>query len=308
MKLVIFGCGNIANRIAKSALLVKQIDLVGFGSKDIDKAKAYCEKYGCREYGDYDHFLKSDVDAVYIATYNPSHYELIKTCLQHRKNVICEKPMLFSLKENEEMFAMAKENDVLLMEALKSVFLPLNIRIRQMIKEEVLGKTKEIYASFMRCGHHPENHWINDPKCGGAFSDLGCYTVGTMNFLMDCEPKLIALESDRTAEKADSTAYARIDYNGVPGRSSVSNRKDGDCTLIVTGEKGYLRADNFWKSGDAYYEIDGERYEIHEELISDFYYELKHFADLVDQGKKVSDVMDKEDSDWILKITQAEIK
>ena len=308
MKLVIFGCGNIANRIAKSALMVKEIDLVGFASKNIDKAKEYAEKYGCREYGDYDHFLNSDVDAVYIATYNPSHYELIKMCLQHHKNVICEKPMLFSLKENEEMFALAEENNVLLMEALKSVFLPLNIRIRQMIKDEVLGKTKEIYASFMRNGSHSESHWINDPKCGGALSDLGSYTIGTMNFLMDCEPELNSLESDRTAEKAESSAYADLDYHGVLGKSSVSNRKDGDCTLIVTGEKGYLRADNFWKSGDAYYEIDGERHEIHEELISDFYYELKLFADLVDQGKKMSDVMDKRASDLILKITQADIK
>ena len=304
MKLVIFGCGNIANRIAKSCLLVKEIDLVGFASKDIEKAKLYCERYGCREYGDYDHFLNSDVDAVYIANYNPGHYGLIKMCLEHRKNVICEKPMLFSLEENEEMFELAEKNNVVLMEALKSVFLPLDIKIKEMIREEVVGKTKEIYAAFMRNGSHGEDHWINDPKCGGALSDLGCYTIGTMNFLMDVEPVLVSMESDRTVERSDSTAYVTVDYDGVVGKAAVSNRKDGDTTLIVTGERGFIRADNFWKSGDGYYEVDGVRYEIHEELISDFYYELKHFADLVDQGKKMSDVMDKEASDRILKITQ----
>ena len=41
MKLAILGCGKIANRIAKSALLADSIDLVGFGSKDINKAKEY---------------------------------------------------------------------------------------------------------------------------------------------------------------------------------------------------------------------------------------------------------------------------
>ncbi len=304
MKLAIFGCGRIANRIAKSCLLVKEIDLVGFASKDISKAKEYSEKYDCREYGDYDHFLNSDIDAVYIAVYNPGHYDLIRKCLEHKKNVICEKPMLFSLKENEEMFALAKENDVLLMEALKSVFLPLNIRIRKMMEDKVLGETKEIYTAFMRNGSHGEDHWINDPKCGGALSDLGSYCIGTMNFLTGIEPVLVSCESDRTEEKADSTAYVTVDYDGIIGKASVSNRLDGDTTLIVTGERGFIRADNYWKSGDAYYELDGVRHEIHEELISDFYYELKHFADLTDQGKKESDVMNKEASDRILKITQ----
>ena len=50
MKLVIFGCGKIAKRIAKSCLLVNNIDLVGFASKDIKRARAYAEEYGCRDY------------------------------------------------------------------------------------------------------------------------------------------------------------------------------------------------------------------------------------------------------------------
>ena len=308
MKLVIFGCGKIANRIARSCLLVKEIDLVGFASKDPEKAKAYSETYGCRDCGDYDHFLDSDVDAVYIAVYNPGHYDLIRRCLTRRKHVICEKPMLFSLEQNKEMFSLAKENGVILMEALKSVFLPLNIRIREMIREERIGKIREIYASFMRNGSHGGDHWISDPVCGGALSDLGSYCIGTMNFLMDKQPRLLSLESDRSGEKADSTAYVEVDYDGVKGRAAVSNSRDGDMTLIVTGERGFIRADDFWKSGEGFYELDGERFAIHEELISDFYYELKHFADLVDQGKKISDVMDKRASDLILKITQAGLK
>ena len=45
MRLVIFGCGKIANRIAKSCKLVEGLDLVGFASRDINKAKEYCETY-----------------------------------------------------------------------------------------------------------------------------------------------------------------------------------------------------------------------------------------------------------------------
>ena len=164
MKLVIFGCGRIANRIARSCKMVEGLGLVGFASKDPQKAKEYCETYNCEKYGDYDHFLDSDVDAVYIATYNRSHYELIRRCLEHGKNVICEKPMLFSIKDNHELFELARKNDVLLMEALKSVFLPINIKIRQMVKDKVIGDVEEIYAAFMRNGSHGEDHHQRQEK------------------------------------------------------------------------------------------------------------------------------------------------
>ena len=303
MKLAVFGCGKIANRIAKSCLLVDNIDLVGFASKDIEKAKAYAEEYGCQEFGDYDHFLNGDIDAVYISTYNKSHYELIKRCLEHHKNVICEKPMLFSVEQTKEVFDLARENDVLLMEALKSVFLPSMIKVKKMIVDKVIGDTKEIYAAFMRCGNHPDTHWINDLQTGGAFKDLGSYCVGTINYLLDRKGKIVSIEDDRTDSRAETTCHALLDYEGVIGKVSVSNRLDGDTKLTVTGSNGYIEIENFWKNGKGHYECDGKRYDINEELISDFYYELKHFADLVDKKAKESPIMNEEASVDIIRIT-----
>ncbi len=303
MKLVIFGCGKIANRIAKSALLVKQIDLLGFASKDIAKAKAYCETYGCREYGDYDHFLNSDVDAVYIANYNPGHYDLIMKCLKAHKNVICEKPMLFDEEQTKEVFACAKQNDVLLMEALKSVFLPSVLEVKRMMKDGEIGSIEKISASFMRAGHHPADHWINDLKSGGAFKDLGSYCIGTMNFLMDGRPELLKLESDRTDKVSETTAFADLKYGAVSGKASVSNSRDGDNHLYVEGTRGWIRVENYWKQGKIEYQIDGQNFEKDVELVSDFYYELAHFADLVDEGRKMSDVMSEQASLDIIGVT-----
>lgn len=303
MKLVIFGCGKIANRIAKSCKLVDNIELVGFASKNIDKAKEYCKLYECKEYGDYDYFLNSDVDAVYVATYNPSHYELIKKCLEHHKNVICEKPMLSSIEDNKKLFDLARKNNVLLMEALKSVFLPLNIKIKELIDNKVIGELKEIYASFMRAGNHPKDHWINEIKTGGALRDLGTYCIGTMNYLIGIEPELVKVKTDRTDDNSDTTAYVEFRYGNIKGEVEVSNSIDGNMCLHIRGSDGEIHAQEFWKSGKGYYLIGDKRYEIEEELISDFYYELKHFADLVDNGKIESPVMSEKASENILKIT-----
>ncbi len=303
MKLAIFGCGRIANRIAASCLKVKEIDLVGFGSKDTGKAESYSEKFGCRDHGDYDHFLNSDIDAVYIAVYNPGHHELIRKCIEHHKNVICEKPMLFTVKENSELFACAKEYNVLLMEALKSVFLPSINEAKRMMKEGEIGEIEEIYASFMRAGHHPENHWINDPASGGAFKDLGSYCVGTMNYLMECEPKLLKLQSDRKDGRSETTAFADLSYGSVKGKATVSNSVDGDCLLRIKGSRGIIEVENFWKEGKISCSVDGVTSERNTGLVSDFYYELKHFADLCDKGIKESPVMSEKASAGILKIT-----
>ncbi len=304
MKLAIFGCGRIANRVAKGCLQVKEIDLVGFASKDIEKAKAYSELYGCRDFGDYDHFLSGDIDAVYIANYNPGHRELIEKCIRKHKAVMCEKPMLFSVKENDEVFDLAREQGVLLMEALKSVFLPSIIEVKRMVKEKQIGQIISIYAAFMRGGHHPADHWINDLHSGGAFKDLGSYCIGTMNFIMDSCPELLSLESDRDERKAESTAHCLLDYDGVRGEARVSNSVDGDTLLRITGSKGSIEVFNFWKEGKIVCEIDGVKHEKKIELISDFYYELKHFADLVNSGAKSSEIMSRKASENILKITE----
>lgn len=306
MKLVIFGCGNIAHRIAKSCKLVEGLELVGFASKDIDKAKQYSQLYECKKYGDYDYFLNSDVDAVYIATYNNSHYDLIKKCLENKKNVICEKPMLFASKQINEMFDLAKANNVLLMEALKSVFLPIIIKTKQMIKDKTIGEIKSIYASFMRKGYHDDNHWINIKETGGALKDLGSYTIGTMNYLMDVNPEIISIETNETDTKADTIAHVELRYGNVIGKSSVSNSIDKDTYLLVEGDKGYIKIDNFWKSGNGEYEVNGIKYELKEEYISDFYYELKHFKDLVDNKIIESPIMSKKRSLDIIKITNKE--
>ena len=304
MNIVIFGCGNIANRVAQSCQLVDELNLFGFASKDIDKAIEYAKKYNVEHYGNYDDFLNDEsVDAIYITTFNQSHYELINKSLEHKKHVICEKPMVSSIYENKESFELARKNNVLLMEALKSVFLPLNIKIKQLIDNNVIGETKEIYASFMRAGCHPKDHWINEKGCGGALKDLGSYCIGTMNYLMDKSAELVSIETDEKNNKADTTAYVNLKYGDVKARAAVSNSIDGDMFLHITGSNGEIHADNFWKSGKGYYISDGRRYEIEEELISDFYYELKHFVYLVDNHILMSDIMSEKASENILKIT-----
>ena len=304
MKTVIFGCGKIAKRIAKGFEYVANNELVGFASRDVEKAKAYAKEFNKPLYGNYDDFLNNDdIDAIYLATYNLNHYEIIKTCLEHHKHVICEKPMLSSIEENEELFTIAKNNNLLLMEAMKAVFLPINIKIKQMINDGVIGEVKYLEASFVRGPRHPEDHWIYDLKTGGALKDLGSYCAAIMNFLTDRKPNVIYKMSNKTQTLADTIAEVNIDYDGINGHLLVSNEITGDSSLNIYGTKGYIKVPEFWKVGKGYYVINGERFELNEEMKNDFYYELQHFTDLINANTYESPVMSESASNNILLIT-----
>ena len=304
MKTVIFGCGKIAHRIAKGFSYVKNNQLVGFASRDIERAKAYAQEYNVSLYGDYDYFLNSkDIDAVYIATYNLNHYELIKECLNHHKHVICEKPMLSNIEENEELFKLAKDNDVLLMEAMKAVFLPIASKVKQMINDGVIGEVKYIEASFVRGPRASEDHWIYDLKTGGALKDIGSYCAAIMNYIVDRKPNVIYSNKNTTDTLADTISEVGIDYDGISGHLLASNEITGDSDLSIYGTKGYIKVPTFWKVGTGYYVVDDNKYEINEEMINDFYYEIQHFTDCVNSGLLESPIMNKEASNNILIIT-----
>ena len=305
MKTVIFGCGKIAKRIAKGFSYVQSNELVGFGSRDINKAKAYADEFGMPLYGDYDYLLNNkDIDAIYVATYNLNHYELIKKCLQAHKHVICEKPMLSNIDDNNELFDLAKNNNCLLMEAMKAVFLPINIKVKQMIKDGVIGDVKYMEASFVRGPRHPEDHWIYDLKTGGASKDLGSYCAAIMNYMIDTKPNVIYKYSNNTDILADTITEINIDYDGVNGHLLVSNEITGDSSLNIYGTKGYIKVPEFWKVGKGYYVVDGERFELDEEMKNDFYYELQHFTDLINNNIYESPIMSRDASNNILIVTK----
>jgi len=304
--IVIFGCGNIAHRIALSINNVDTLKLYGFASKNINKAKEYATQYNALKYGTYIDFLNDNqVNAIYIATYNLTHYELIKECLLHNKNVICEKPMLFDKESLKELFDLAKDRNLLLMEALKSVFNPAIIKVKDIIDSNTLGKPIHAYASFARKHEFPIDHWIYDTKTGGALKDLGTYTIGTLNYLFG-EPLKYKTIKNNTSNISDNTSITSIIYkNGVKANSFVSNRITVESLLMITFENGYIKMSNFWKT-NIFEIVSKDKKEIIEvPFIDDFHYELEHFSNLLSNHIFESNVMSYKASNDIVSITNS---
>ncbi|AOG60556.1 hypothetical protein SHELI_v1c06050 [Spiroplasma helicoides] len=68
--------------------------------------------------------LIDEVDAIYIASPNGLHYQQAKYFLSQQKHVLLEKPLTLDYKEACELAEIAEINDVILMEAYRTVHLP----------------------------------------------------------------------------------------------------------------------------------------------------------------------------------------
>ena len=95
-------------------------DLVGVASRDPDRARAYASKKNIpKAYGSYEDLLNDrEIDVVYISVPNTLHSEWIIKALEAGKHVLCEKPIVTTMKELESVEAALKKHRVVLFEAL----------------------------------------------------------------------------------------------------------------------------------------------------------------------------------------------
>src|SRR5437879_1291827 len=84
--------------------------------------------------------LRSDVDAVIIATPVRTHYALAKQALLHGKHVLVEKPLTASVAEAEELVALARQVDRILMVGHTFEYSPAVNELRKLVQSGELGK------------------------------------------------------------------------------------------------------------------------------------------------------------------------
>ncbi len=309
----ILGLGNIANRVAKGIICSKKACLYAVASRNIDNAKAFADKYGVSiYYGNYEEMLKDpNVDLVYICTPNAFHYEQIKLCLSHGKHVICEKPMVKDETQVRELFALAREQGCFLMEAEKTMFTPLNKKIKEMIGEGVIGKLHAIRAQYCSEGLDglSLDHWVLGEEFGGCTYDIGVYPICAAHFYADAKMKEFQAEAVKNPEfKCDFGMDADIFYeNGIYAnvRSNWYYQADNKGKAVLVGDKGYFEIPAYWKGNKAYLHIDGVRTEIEVDMESDFEGEVTHAIECIEAGLIESPILGEEMSVEIIRVAES---
>lgn len=188
------GCGVIANELAQ-ALAKEGCTLYSVANRTHSKAEAFAEKYGIKKVYDQidDVFSDPNVDIIYISTPHNTHIEFLRKALAAGKHVLCEKSITLNADELAEAKLLAKENNVVLAEAMTLYHMPIYKKLRDIIETKRLGKLQMIQLNFGSYKDYDMNNRFFSPKlAGGALLDIGVYALSFARWFMSEKPDKLA--------------------------------------------------------------------------------------------------------------------
>lgn len=143
------GCGVIANELAH-ALSKEGRTLYSVANRTHEKAVAFAQKYGISKVYDNidDVFYDPDVDIIYISTPHNTHINYLRKALSNGKHVLCEKSITLNIAELDEAVSLAKENNVILAEAMTIYHMPVYKKLNEIIASGQLGRLNLIQVNF----------------------------------------------------------------------------------------------------------------------------------------------------------------
>lgn len=276
----IIGCGRIAKRFPHEADVVNGIKITAAYDSNsatvVDFTRVYKDVKACPTLD----MLYYESDAVYIATPHLSHYDLIKQSIEAGKHVLVETPMVLNGEQAKELFSLAEDKGVILMEANKTAHCPAFNHLMVMIKSGVIGEVVDVNASESKLWNDDMSLREFDPKqAGGSFYELGSYTLLPIIKLMGCQYENLDLYS-RIKDGVDmyTKGVFRFEHAVCSFQVGLGVKTEGN--LVISGTKGYayvpapwwktdyfeLRFEDQNKNQKFFYKWDGEglRYEIQE--------------------------------------------
>lgn len=245
----ILATGKIAGRMADALTYVENSNLLAVASRSLEKAKQFAaEKNIPKFYGSYEELVADpEINLIYIATPVVCHYENIMLCLNNGKNVLCEKPFTLNEQQAREAFALAKGKNLFLMEAHWSQFLPGIIKVKDIIKSNIIGKISSIQADFCyKPVFDPANKWFNLELGGGALLDLGVYPIALAISVSDYP---VNIESETTIGNTGVDIFNTINFQHENASKSVLTcgiNAQAPVEALITGENGYIKIPEYF--------------------------------------------------------------
>ncbi|MGM9942156.1 MAG: Gfo/Idh/MocA family oxidoreductase [Bulleidia sp.] len=291
----IIGAGRIAKRFAAALQSQPDSTLYAISCRTQEKADAFAKAYGNpKAYAGFEHIVNDpDVDAVYIATPHAHHLEWILACLKEGKPVLCEKPLCLNASEVQRVIEVQKETGVLCMEALKTRFVPLYEKIREIVTEGVIGEVTCIKTCLCSLADlSRKDLYYTNPNGGGALLDEGIYNAGWIEQYGGTGWKLQDLKAV-CRDGIDVYTEAHLCNAHCTAVLECAFDRKKEKTAVITGTKGRIVIPDFHRPVKAEVQSVNETgYTIEAPyIVDDMYGQIDHFVKLMQEGKQESDVV-----------------
>jgi predicted dehydrogenase len=259
---------GIVHRIA--AAMGERYELTGgvLGS-DYEQSKSFAQNLGLdlsRIYTDLDAFIEGEnkcspaerIEVVAILTPNILHFTMAKQLLLANFNVICEKPMTFTVAEALELEALAQDKNAVFALAHTYTGYPMVRQMREMIAHGAIGNLQKIDAQYYQGWINPFIHdaekrseiWRLDPQQSGqscCIGDVGIHAFNLVEYTTGIEVERVLGDVDTlykdNALDVDGTVMFRA-RNGVRGlvrASQIATGEENNLSIAVYGDRGGLK-------------------------------------------------------------------
>ncbi len=289
MRVGILGAGGIARKMAYTINNMEGVELAAIGSRSADKAKAFADEFDIpKAYGSYEELAADNtLDLIYVATPHSRHYEDCMLCLEHGRNVLCEKPFMANAEQTVKVIDFAREKGLFIAEAIWTRYLPMRFKLDEIIKSGVVGEITSLSANLGYQIAHVER-LIKPELAGGALLDLGVYTINFTFMHMGTDMKKIS--SDCVKNEYGVDIHNSIIMRFADDKTAIlhSNMNANlDNRGIINGSKGRIEFININNcEGIEVYLNDGTytKYETPSQ-ITGFEYEVMSCMKAISEGK-----------------------
>lgn len=212
-KLVSMAVWSIGSHAVKNTLPAlneaNNLILKGIYTRNPEMLKSQAQIYRVHAYSSVKEMLDdTELDAIYIASPVGIHYEHARAALQAHKHVIVEKSSFETLEQAEELVELAREKELVLMEAFMYRFHEQFISLLEIIQSKRFGRVRRITASFGFPHLPPNNIRYKSDIGGGSLLDAGAYPISALNQLL--------LNSGKLNYSSLSADYGyQVDTNGL---------------------------------------------------------------------------------------------
>ena len=289
----ILSTSSIAPRFISAVRAAGEAQIVALSSRTTEKAQEKAALWGIPvAYGSHKELLEDpNVDVVYISTVNAQHYSWAKAALEHGKHVVCEKPCTVSSALTRELFALAKQKGLFLMEAQKMLFLPAILEARKIISEGLLGDIHMVEMSHSFSAAY--NNWMYDAQAGGGpLLSSGIYAVELLLWMFGPIRSIKGTASRMPNGVEYQYILSGETQSGVLFSIRNSTQTALDNTAKIYGANGFLEIPEYWKARKVYLRLSNQEMQVHEfpceyELV----YEAMHISRCIETGALTSPVV-----------------
>ncbi len=268
VRLGMIGESTVMEKFYRESRYVNGADVVAVCSDRSDMLENYRDNLYFAD--SYEQLLER-VDAVYIISNPHKHYEHIRLALESGKHVLCESPIALSEEQSSELFLLAKQKGLILMDVIKTAYTTAYNRLLLLLKGGKIGRVLSVDAtctSLRDSGIQDSSNIWNSITAWGPTALLPVFQILGTDY-DSVKLSSYTLDGDR---KFDLFTKMDFNYDHHVATVKVGKGVKSEGELVISGTKGYVYVPAPWWKTDYfeirfenpaenrryYYQLDGE--------------------------------------------------